>query len=101
MVNVECGVLESIIVVIGIVIFFFEQQFNVFIVVQVESVYLCIGIQVECGDLIFQFDKLFIEFDVVVCCGQFDLCCNFVELFCLEFDCDLKELEYDDQIKGL
>ena len=101
MANVERGALESTIAATGTVTPSFEQQLNAPIAAQVESVHLRTGTQVERGDLILQLDKSFIELDVAARRGQLDLRRNSVELLRLELDRDLKELEYDDQIKGL
>lgn len=99
--NVERGVLESTIAATGTVSPSFEQQLNAPIATQVQTVHLRSGTQVERGDLILELDKSFIELDVAARRGQLDLRRNSIELLQLELDRDLKELEYDDEIKGL
>lgn len=99
--NVERGSLESTISATGTVVPSFEQQLNAPIATEVRTVHLRTGTEVELGDLILELDRSFIELDVAARRGRLDLRRNSIELLQLELDRDLKELEYDDNIKGL
>ena len=101
MAQVERGALESTIAATGTVTPSFEQQLNAPIATQVQAVHLRSGTQVERGDLILELDRSFIELDVAARRGQLDLRRNSIELLQLELDRDLKEMEYNDEIKGL
>ncbi len=101
MATVERGALESTIAATGTVTPSFEQQLNAPIATQVKTVHLRSGTEVEQGDLILELDKSFLLLDVAARRGQLDLRKNSIDLLQLELDRDLKELEYDDEIKGL
>ena len=101
MATVERGALESTIAATGTVSPSFEQQLNAPIATQVQNVHLRAGTTVEQGDLILELDQSFITLDVAARRGQLDLRKNSIDLLQLELDRDLKELEYDDEIKGL
>ncbi|MEL7247316.1 MAG: HlyD family efflux transporter periplasmic adaptor subunit [Bacteroidota bacterium] len=101
MATIERGALESTIAATGTVTPSFEQQLNAPIATQVKTVHLRSGTEVEPGDLILELDKSFLLLDVAARRGQLDLRKNSIDLLQLELDRDLKELEYDDEIKGL
>ncbi|MEL6834584.1 MAG: HlyD family efflux transporter periplasmic adaptor subunit [Bacteroidota bacterium] len=101
MATIERGALESTIAATGTVTPSFEQQLNAPIATQVKTVHLRSGTEVERGDLILELDKSFLLLDVAARRGQLDLRKNSIDLLQLELDRDLKELEYDDEIKGL
>jgi HlyD family secretion protein len=99
--NVERGVLENTIAATGLVTPSFEQQINAPIATEIKRVALRSGTQVHPGDLIMELDKTFILLEVAGRKSKLDLSRNAIDLLKLELERDLKELEYDDQIKSL
>lgn len=101
MANVEIGVLENTISATGLITPSFEQQINAPIATEIKSVKLRSGTEVAPGDLIMELDKTFIQLEVAGRKSKLDLSRNAIDLLQLELERDLKELEFDDQIKGL
>jgi HlyD family secretion protein len=99
--TVERGPIENAVTASGVVTPSFEQQVNAPIATEIQEVLKRSGDRVEAGDLILRLDQEFIQLDVESRKSQLDLKQNQVGLLQLELDRDLKELEYDDSIKGL
>ena len=99
--TVERGPIENAVTASGIVTPSFEQQLNAPIATEIKEVLRRSGDRVEAGDLILRLDQEFIQLDVESRKSQLDLKQNQIGLLQLELDRDLKELEYDDAIKGL
>ncbi|PSR12884.1 MAG: HlyD family secretion protein [Bacteroidetes bacterium] len=101
MATLTTGPLESTIAATGLVTPSFEQQLNAPIAADIEQVFRRSGTPVKPGDLILRLNKTEVAQDVAARKSRLSLRRNAIGLLQLELDRDLKELQYDDQIKGL
>lgn len=99
--TVEVGDMENKITSSGLVVPSFEQQINAPIITEIKDVVLAIGTQVEAGDLIMHLDEEYIRLDYESLDDQLELRKNNITKLRLEYDKNLKDLDYEDQIKAL
>ncbi len=98
---VERGDMENTISASGMVIPSFEQQINAPVSTEIKQIHLNSGTRVEPNDLILSLDDEYINLEFASLKDQLELKKNNITKLKLEYHKDLKELDYEDQIKGL
>lgn len=99
--QVEQGDMENTISASGMVVPSFEQQINAPVSTEIKKIILKSGTQVQTGDLILNLDEEYIRLDYEALKDQLELRKNNITRLKLEYQKDLKELDYEDKIKGL
>lgn len=99
--KVEVGMMEDAITAAGVVVPTFEQQLNAPIASEIETVYLTSGAQVKTGDSIMELNEEFTRLEYESLVDQLELKKNNITKLGLEYDKNLQELTYEDQIKAL
>lgn len=99
--QVERGPIENSITATGLVIPSFEQQINAPISTEIKTIHLKSGTAVKTGDVIMDLDEEFIRLEYESLKDQLDLRKNNISRLSLEYDKNLKDLDYDNQIKAL
>ena len=100
-VTVERGVMENTITASGLVVPAFEQQINAPVNTEIKSVLLRSGTRVEPGDLIIELDEEFVRLEFESINDELELKKNNITKLRLEFEKNLRELDYENQIKAL
>ncbi|MEM8523542.1 MAG: HlyD family efflux transporter periplasmic adaptor subunit [Bacteroidota bacterium] len=99
--KVELGMMENAITATGLVVPTFEQQVNAAVNSEIKSVYLTSGAEVKQGDLILELDEEFTQLEFESLKDEVELRKNNITKLRLEYDKNLKELDYENQIKTL
>jgi len=99
--KVERGTIENAMTAAGQILPSFEQQVNAPISTEIKKVLLKSGKQVKQGDVIMTLDKEYIRLDYESLQDQLELKKNNVTRLKYEFDKNIKDLDYEDQIKAL
>jgi len=95
------GTIENTFTATGIVVPGFEEQVNAPISTQIKNTFLTSGTAVQAGDKILSLHKEFIQLEYESAKDQLELRKNNIVQLQLEYDKNLKELDYDNQIKSL
>lgn len=98
---VERGDIENAITATGLVVPSFEQQINAPINTEIKSVLLKSGAKVKTGDLIMNLDEEFIKLEYEGLQDALELKRNNITRLGLEYDKNLNDLEYENQIMAL
>ncbi len=99
--RVERGLMENTITAMGTIVPAFEQQLNAPISTEIENVYLKTGAVVRKGNKIMDLAQEFITLEYESLKDQLEVRKNNIDRLNLEFEKQLKDLDYDDQIKAL
>lgn len=99
--QVEKGDLNQTLTASGIVVPAYEIEINAPVNTEIKEVKLSSGSEVKQGDLIMLLDQEIINWQYEQLKDEFDLKKNNITRLKLEFDKNLKELDYDDQIAEL
>lgn len=99
--SVEKGDLKQTLTASGLVVPAYEIEINAPIATEIKSVALTTGSAVQAGDLILQLDETYINLQYEQLKDEFDLKKNNITKLKLEFDKNLRELDYDSQISSL
>jgi len=99
--KVELGTIENTITATGSVVPTFEQQVNAAVNSEIKSVYPTSGAEVKKGDLILELDEEFTRLEFESLNDKVELRRNDITKLRLEYDKNLKELDYENQIKTL
>jgi len=99
--NVELGFIENTISASGLVLPSFEQQINAPISTEIKNVFLKSGTKVKKGDLILDLEQAYIQLEFESLKDQLELRKNNITRLKLEYDKNLRELDYNAQIKTL
>ena len=100
-VRVERGSIENAISATGQILPSFEQQVNSPINTEIKKVLLMSGTAVKQGDVIMTLDKEYIRLEHESLKDQLELRNNNVTRLKFEFDKNIKDLDYENQIKEL
>lgn len=99
--TVEKGDVTNTISAAGIVTPAFEREINAPVATEIKSVSLSTGADVKKGDLILELDQEYTKLEYDKLKDELDLRKNNIEKLKLQFDKDLRDLDYRDQIKAL
>lgn len=99
--QVELGEIENSITASGIIVPYFEQQVNAPVNTEIEAVHLRTGALVEPNDLILDLNQEFILLEYESIEDELELKKNNITKLKLEYDKNLRELEYENEIKAL
>lgn len=99
--TVERGDIENAITATGLVVPSFEQQINAPINTEIKNVVLKSGAKVKTGDLIMNLDEEFIQLEYEGLQDQLELKKNNITRLRLEYDKNLNDLDYQNQIMAL
>lgn len=100
-VSVERGSIKNTLAASGRVVAASERVINAPVTTEVEKVYLSTGAEVKSGDNILQLDKELTALEYDKLQDELSLRRNNIDKLKLQFDKNLRELDYDNQIKGL
>ena len=100
-VNVERGNIRSTLTASGLVIASSERVINAPVSTEIKDVLLTTGAEVKKGDLILQLDKEFTALEYESLNDELSLRRNNIDKLKLQYDKDLRDLDYQDQIKAL
>ncbi len=100
-VNVERGNIRSTLTASGLVIAASERVINAPVSTEIKEVLLSTGAEVKKGDLILQLDKEFTALEYESLNDELSLRKNNIDKLKLQYDKDLRDLDYQDQIKAL
>ncbi|MEO1712863.1 MAG: HlyD family efflux transporter periplasmic adaptor subunit [Bacteroidota bacterium] len=99
--KVDRGTIENTITASGVVTPSFEQQINAPIGTEIKKVFLNSGTQVGVGDQIMELDQEFIQLQYESLEDKLELKRNNITKLKLEYEKNLRELEYENEIKAL
>lgn len=99
--TVERGDIEHSLTASGIVVPAFEREINAPVNTEIKEIVLPKGTIVKKGDLILKLDKEFTQLEYEKLQDELELKRNNIEKLKLKYDKDLRDLDYQDQIKGL
>ena len=99
--TIEEGTMENTVTASGTVVPYFEQQINAPVATEIQMVHLRSGALVNPEDLILELDQEFIELEYESIQDGVELKKNNITKLRLEYDKNLKELEYENDIKAL
>ncbi|MFK7936718.1 MAG: efflux RND transporter periplasmic adaptor subunit [Saprospiraceae bacterium] len=99
--RIEKGTVENAITASGLVVPAFEEQVNAPIATQIKEVYLPSGTEVKAGDKILELNQEFIKLQYESIEDRLELRRNNITKLKLEYDKNLNDLKYQDEIKGL
>lgn len=99
--TVERGDVSNTISASGIVTPAYEREINAPVATEIKSVTLSTGAEVNKGDLILELDQEYTKLEYDQLKDELDLRKNNIEKLKLQFDKDLRDLDYRDQIKAL
>ncbi len=99
--QVERGDIEQTFSASGLVKPAFEREINAPVATEIKNVILQRGAQVNAGDLIMELDQEFTQLEYEKLRDELELRKNNIEKLKLQFDKDLRDLDYQDQIKAL
>lgn len=99
--RVERGTVENTISATGLVVPAFEEQVNAPIATQIKEVYLPSGTEVKAGDKILELNQDYIKLQYESIEDKLELRRNNITKLKLEYDKNLNDLSYENDIKGL
>lgn len=99
--QVERGTIKHAIAATGLVVPTVEQQINAPIATQIKQVYLSPGTRVQMGDKILDLNQEFIQLQYESIQDRLELRRNSMTKLRLQYDKNLNDLQYQDQIKAL
>lgn len=99
--TVERGEVTNTVSAAGIVIPAYEREINAPVATEIKSVSLSTGAVVKKGDLILELDQEYTKLEYDQLKDELDLRKNNIEMLKLQFDKNLLDLDYRDQIKAL
>ncbi len=100
-VPVERGNIKNTLSASGTIVASSERIINAPISTEIESVHLTTGAQVNKGDLILELDKEYTSLEYERLDDELSLRKNSIEKLRLQYDKDLRDIDYQDQIKAL
>jgi len=100
-VQVEQGNIRSTLTAAGLVIASSERVINSPVSTEIEDVKLSMGAEVNKGDLILKLDQEFTSLEYEGLEDELSLRKNNIDKLKLQFDKDLRDIDYQDQIKAL
>lgn len=100
-VQVKKGSIQSTLAASGTIVSSSERVINAPITTEIEQVYLQTGAQVKIGDLILALDQENTQLEYERLQDELSLRKNNIKRLGLQFDKDLNDLEYQDEIKAL
>lgn len=95
------GEIENKITATGLVLPSFEQQINAPVATEIKEMVLTSGAEVQPGDLILKLDEEYVRLQFDALKDQLELKKNNITKLKLEYDKNLQDLDYQDQIKAL
>jgi HlyD family secretion protein len=95
------GDIENKITATGLVLPSFEQQINAPVATEIKEMILTSGAEVQPGDLILKLDEEYVRLQYDALKDQLELRKNNITKLKLEYDKNLQDLDYQDQIKAL
>lgn len=98
---VERGMLKSTMSAAGTIVAASERVINSPVTTTIDQVLLSTGAQVNKGDIVLKLDQEYTKLEFEQLKDQLALRQNNIEKLKLEFDKNLRDLDYQDQIKGL
>ena len=101
MAKVERGRVENAITASGLVVPYFEQQLNAPVATEIKLVHLKPGATVKQSDLILELDQEFVRLDYESINDELELKKNNITKLKFEYEKNLVELDYENQIKAL
>jgi len=99
--TISVGDIENKITATGLVLPSFEQQINAPVATEIKEVILTSGAAVNAGDLILKLDEEYVRLEYEALEDQLELRKNNITKLNLEYDKNVKDLDYQDQIKAL
>ncbi len=99
--EVEIGDLENTISASGTIIPAFEEQINAPVSTEIKSVLVPSGTAVQPGEVLMQLDEEFVRLEYESLKDRLALQENKIVQLRLQYNKDVRELEYNDQIKAL
>ena len=99
--TVERGTVQNTLTASGIVVPSIEREINAPVTTEIKEVHLSTGTEVKVGDLILELDQEFTKLEYDKLKDELDLRKNNIDKLKLQFDKDLRDLDYQDQIKAL
>ena len=99
--KVEKGDVTNTVSASGLVTPAFEREINAPVATEIKNVSLSTGAEVKMGDLILELDQEYTKLEFEQLKDELDLRKNNIEKLKLQFDKDLRDLDYRDQIKAL
>jgi len=100
-VQVERGNISQTLSAAGTVVAASERVINAPVSTEIESVLLSTGTEVKKGDLILKLDKEYTSLEYEKLQDELSLRRNNIDKLKLQYDKDLRDLDYQDQIKAL
>lgn len=98
---VEKGDIQNTLTASGVVKPAFEREVNAPVNTEIKRLLLAKGTVVKKGDLIMELDQEFTKLEYDRLFDELELKRNNIDKLKLQFDRDLKDLDYQDRIKGL
>lgn len=95
------GEIENKITATGLVLPSFEQQINAPVATEIKELVLTSGAEVQPNDLIMKLDQEYVRLQYDALLDQLELRKNNITKLNLEYDKNVKDLDYQDQIKAL
>lgn len=99
--KVERGDIDNTISADGKVVPAFEREINASIDTEIKNVLRLNGEAVKTGDIILQLDETYTKLEYEKLADELELKSNNIKKLKLEYDKNLRDLEYRDKIKGL
>ncbi len=100
-VKVEEGNIRSTLSAAGLVVASSERVINAPVSTEIQEVYLSTGASVQKGDLILSLDQEFTGIEYERLADELSLRRNNIDKLKLQYDKDLRDIDYQDQIKAL
>jgi HlyD family secretion protein len=100
-VQVERGDMQNTLTASGTIVPMYERQINAPVATEIAEVYLRSGTEVKKGDLILKLDQEYTRLEYEKLDDALELKKNNIDKLKLQYDKDLIELDYRDQIKAL
>jgi len=99
--TVERGIVQNTLTASGIVVPSVEREINAPVATEIKKVFLSTGTEVKAGDLILELDQEYTQLEFEKLKDELELRKNNIDKLKLQFDKDLRDLDYQDQIKAL
>ena len=98
---VERGTIENAITASGLVVPYFEQQLNAPVATEIKQIFLKPGATVKVGDKILGLDEEFVQLEYESIEDELELKKNNITKLKYEYEKNLNELQYENEIKAL
>ena len=99
--TVERGTIQNTLTASGVIVPSVEREINAPVPTEIKKVHLSIGKEVKKGDLIMELDREYTQLEYDQLKDELELRKNNIDKLKLKFDKDLRDLDYQDQIKAL